>query len=128
VKKIEKMCFKYARNSYYDEFFDFSAHSRVSPRTSSHVLPQFSHGPNHRSYGFGSQENNFVPRRFGYGPRPHRGDRPLRRHGFPTGGSYTRFEPIHLDGSCFPRRGSHPTRSNGDVQKIVKTSSSYMVK
>jgi hypothetical protein len=33
-----------------------------------------------------------------------------------------------LDGLRFTRRGSHPTRSNGDVQKIVKTSSGRMVK
>jgi hypothetical protein len=63
-KRIEKMCFDYARNSYSDEFSDFLPHSysRASPRTSSHALSHFSHGPNHRSHGFGSQENNFVPR------------------------------------------------------------------
>jgi hypothetical protein len=77
---------------------------------------------------FGSRENIFVPRRFDYGPRLHRGDRSLRRPGFPAGGFHTRFEPRHLDDSRFPRRGSHPTRSNGDVQKIVKTSSGHMVK
>jgi hypothetical protein len=27
--------------------------SRVLPRTSSIASPQFAHGPNHRSYGFG---------------------------------------------------------------------------
>jgi hypothetical protein len=31
----------------------------------------------------------------GCGPRPHRGDRFLRRHGFPTGEFYTHFEPRH---------------------------------
>jgi hypothetical protein len=49
--------------------------SRALPRTSSCALPQFAHGPNHRSYGFGPRDNRFVPRRFGYGPRPHHGDR-----------------------------------------------------
>jgi hypothetical protein len=44
------------------------------------------------------------------------------------GGSYTHFEPRHLDGSHFPRRGSCPTGSKGEVQKIVKTSSGRMVK
>jgi hypothetical protein len=37
-------------------------------------LSHFSHGPNHGSYVFGSRENNFVPRRFGYDPHSHRGD------------------------------------------------------
>jgi hypothetical protein len=69
-----------------------------------------------------------VPRRFGYGPHSHCGDCPLRRHRFPIGGSYTRFEPRHLEGPRFPRRGSHSTHSNGDVQKIVKISSGHMVK
>jgi hypothetical protein len=62
------------------------------------------------------------------GPRPHRGDRFLRRPSFPTGGSFTHFEPRHLDGPRFPCRGSHPTRPSGEVQMIVKTSSSHMVK
>jgi hypothetical protein len=85
-KRIEKMCFDYARNSYRDEFSDFlpRSHSRASPRTSSHALSQFSHGPNHHSYGFGSRENSFVPRCFGCGPRPHRGDHFSCRSGFPT--------------------------------------------
>jgi hypothetical protein len=48
---------------------------RALPRTSSRALSHFSHGPNHCSYGFGSRENSFVPRRFGYVPSPHRGDR-----------------------------------------------------
>jgi hypothetical protein len=121
-KRIEKRRFDYARNSYRDEFIDFL------PRTSSRASPHFFHAPNHRSYGFGSRENSFVPRRFGYGPRSHHGDRPPRRHDFPTGGSYTRFESRHLDSPCFPCHGSCPTRSNGEVQKIVKTSSGRMVK
>jgi hypothetical protein len=121
-KRIEKRHFDYARNLYRDEFID------CFPRTSSHALPRFFHEPNHRSYGFGSRENSFVPRCFGYGPRSHRGDRPPRRHDFPARGSYTRFEPRHKDGSCFPHHGSCPTHSNGEVQKIVKTSSGLMVK
>jgi hypothetical protein len=69
-----------------------------------------------------------VPRRFGYGPRPHRGDRFPCRLDFPAGGSYTHFEPRHLDDPCFPRRGTHLTSSNGEVQRTVKTSSCRMVK
>jgi hypothetical protein len=42
-------------------------------------------------------------------------------------GSYTHFEPRHLDGSHFPRRGSRPTRSNGEVQKTMRTSLGHMV-
>jgi hypothetical protein len=69
-----------------------------------------------------------VPRRFGYGPRPHRGDRFPRKPCFPVGGFHTRFESRHLDGPHFLRHGSRPTHSNGDVQKIVRTSSSRVVK
>jgi hypothetical protein len=69
-----------------------------------------------------------VPRCFGYGSRPQHGDRFLYRSGFPAGGSHTRFELRHLEGPHFTHRGSHPTRSNGDVQKIVETSSGHMVK
>jgi hypothetical protein len=29
------------------------AHTRASPHTFSRALHQFTHGPNHRSYGFG---------------------------------------------------------------------------
>jgi hypothetical protein len=75
-KRIKKSHFEYAINSYCDEFSDFPPRSyshapphsyyRASPHTSSRALPQFSHGPNHCSYGFGSQENRFVLRRFGY--------------------------------------------------------------
>jgi hypothetical protein len=69
-----------------------------------------------------------VPRRFGYDPRPHRGD--CLPHGphFPVGGSYTNFEPRHLDSPCFPYRGLHPTGSYGKVQRTVETSSGRMVK
>jgi hypothetical protein len=63
-----------------------------------------------------------VPRRFGYGPRSHHGDHPPHRHDFPTGGSYTHFESRHLDGPCFPHCDSRPAGSNGEAQKIVKTS------
>jgi hypothetical protein len=127
-KKIEKRYFEYARNSYRDEFLDFPPHSysRASPRTS-HTLSHFSHGPKHCSYGFGSQENNFVPRRFGYGPRPHRGDCFPRRPGFPTGGSHSHFESRHLDGPHFPHCGSCLTRPNDEVQWTVKSSSDRMV-
>jgi hypothetical protein len=69
-----------------------------------------------------------VPRRFSYGTRPHRGDRFLCRHGFSARGSYTHFEPRHLDGSCFPRRSSHPIGSKGEVQKTVRTSSGRIAK
>jgi hypothetical protein len=62
-----------------------------------------------------------VPRRFGYGPRPHHGDRFPRRNDFPAGGSYTHFEPRHLDDPRFPYYGSHPTGSKGEVQKTMKT-------
>jgi hypothetical protein len=73
-KRMEKRRVDYARNSYLDDFSDFPPHfySCASPYTSSRALSRFSHGPNHRSYGFGLLENSFVPRRFGYGPRPHR--------------------------------------------------------
>jgi hypothetical protein len=33
-----------------------------------------------------------------------------------------------MDGPCFSRHGSHPTGSNGEVIKTVKTSSGRMVK
>jgi hypothetical protein len=47
---------------------------------------------------------------------------------FLTGGSFHHFEPRYLDGPRFPRRGSHPTRPSGEVQRTVKTSSGHMVK
>jgi hypothetical protein len=70
-KRIERRRVEYARDSYRDEFIDFSPHSyshvpprfysrasphtfsRALPRTSSSTSPQFTHGLNHRSYGFG---------------------------------------------------------------------------
>jgi hypothetical protein len=121
-KRIEKRHLDYARNSYRDEFIEFLPHSY------SRAPSRFVHGPNHCSYGFGSQENNFVSRCFGYGPRPHRGDRFPRRPVFPTGGSYTRFERRQLDGPCFSHRDTRSTGSNGEVQRTVKTSSDHMVK
>jgi hypothetical protein len=128
--RLERRCFEYTRNSYRDEFFYFPpcSYSRASSRTSSRAFPQFSYGSNHHLYGFGSRENHFEPRRFSYDPRPHRDDRFPRRSGFPAGGFHTRFEPRHLDDLHFLHRGSRPTHSNGDVQKIVKTSSGRMVK
>ncbi len=137
-KRIERRHVEYARDSYRDEFIDFPprsysrvpphSYSRASPRTSSGALPQFSYGPNHRSYGFGPRENRFEPRRFGYGPRPRCGDRFPHGPGFPAGGSFTHFEPRHLDGPHFPHRDSCPTRSSGEVQRTVKDSSGRMVK
>jgi hypothetical protein len=129
-KRIEKGHFDYARNSYHNEFTDFSprSYSRAPPRTPSCAVSCFFHEPNHCSYGFGSRENNFVPKRFGYDSRPHHGDRFPCRHSFPIGGSYTCSEPRHLDGLHFPHRGSRPTSSNGEMQKIVKTFSGRMAK
>jgi hypothetical protein len=137
-KRIERRCVEYARDSYRDEFIDFPPHSyshvkprfysRASPHTSSCALPQFAHGPNQCSYGFGPRENHSVHRRFGYDPRPHRGDRFPRRPGFSAGGAHTYFEPRHLDSPCFPRHGSCPTRSSGEVQRTMETSSCRMVK
>jgi hypothetical protein len=137
-KRIERRRDEYARNSYHDEFFDFPprSYSRVLPRsysrasshTFSRALPQFTHGPNHHSYGFGPRENPFEPRRFGYGPRPHRGDRFSRRPGFPAGWSFPHFELRHLDGPRFPHRGSRPIQPNSELQRIVKTPSGRMVK
>jgi hypothetical protein len=122
-KRIEKRHLDYARNSYCDEFIDFLPHSYscVPPqsyscallRTYSRDLPQFSHGSNHRSYGFESRENRFVPRRFGYGPCPLRVDHFPHRLDFPVGGFHTGFESRHLDSPCFSRRVSHPTCSSG---------------
>jgi hypothetical protein len=70
-KRIERRRVEYATDSYRDEFIDFPprsyshlpsrSYSRASPHTFSRALshtsssasPQFFHGPNHRSYGFG---------------------------------------------------------------------------
>jgi hypothetical protein len=108
-KRIERRRVEYARDSYRDEFINFLPryyshvpprfYSRASPRTfsrafsrtSSGALPQFAYGPNHRSYGFGTRENRFEPRRFGYGPRPHCSDHFPRRPDFFAGGSFPHF-------------------------------------
>jgi hypothetical protein len=129
-KRLERMHVGYAGNSYRDEFFDFPprSYSRASPHTSSRAFPKFSYAYNHRSYGFGSRKNRFELRRFGYDPRSHRSDHFPRRSGFPAGGFHCRFEPRHLDSLFFLRRGSRSTRSNGDVQKIVKTFSGRIVR
>jgi hypothetical protein len=137
-KRIERRHVEYARDSYRDEFIDFPPrsyshvpprfYSRASPRTSSRALPQFAHGPNHRSYGFDPQENHFEPKRFGYGPRPRRGDRFLRRPGFSAGGPLPYHLLRHLDGPRFPHHGSRPTWPSGEVQRTVKTFSGRMVK
>jgi hypothetical protein len=102
--------------------------SRALPHTTSCALPQFSYGPNHRSYGFGSRENCFEPRRFGYGSSPRRGDRFPHRPGFSARGSFTHVESRHLDGPRFSCHGTCPTRPNGELQRIVKTPSRHMVK
>jgi hypothetical protein len=47
-KRMKKRHVDYTRNSYHDEFIDFSLHF------SSHVSSHFSHGPNHHPCGFGS--------------------------------------------------------------------------
>jgi hypothetical protein len=62
-KRIEWRHVEYARDSYRDEFIDFPPrsyshvpprpYSRASSRTFLGALPQFAHGPKHRSYGFG---------------------------------------------------------------------------
>jgi hypothetical protein len=129
-KRIKKRRFEYARNSYRGEFLDFTPRSyyRASPRTYSRALPQFSHRPNHHLYSFGSRENRFVAKRFGYGTRPHRGDHFSCRSVFPTRGFYTHFEPRHLDSPRFLHHGSCSTWPSGEVQRTVKTSFGRMVK
>jgi hypothetical protein len=69
-----------------------------------------------------------VPGHFGYGSRPHHSDCPPCRHGFPVRGAYSHFEHSHFDGPCFPHHGSRLAHSNGEVQRIVKTSLGRMVK
>jgi hypothetical protein len=69
-----------------------------------------------------------VSKSFGYGPRPHCGDRFRRRPSFSTGGSYTHLEPRHLDSPHFSYRGTCPTGSDGEVERTMKTSSGHMVK
>jgi hypothetical protein len=69
-----------------------------------------------------------VPRHFGVDPHSHRGIRLPHRHGFPAKGVYSHFEPSPFDSPCFLHCGSSPTRSNGEVERTVKTSSGHMVK
>jgi hypothetical protein len=68
-----------------------------------------------------------MPGCFDVDPRSHRGVRPPHRHGFPTRGVYSRFEPRCFDGPHFSHRGSCPTRSNGEVQRIVKLLSVFFL-
>jgi hypothetical protein len=68
-----------------------------------------------------------VPRCFGYDPHSHCGDCPCVGTSF-LRGSNSHFELSRFDGPRFPRRGSRLTHSNGEVQRIVKTSSGCMVK
>jgi hypothetical protein len=121
-KGMEKRRVDYARNIYHDEFINFL------PHISSRAPPHFSHGPDHRSYGFGSRESGLVHVRFSVDPHSHHGVHPPRSHGFPARGVYSHFELSRFDGSRFPCHGSHRTHSNGEVQRIVKTSSDRMVK
>jgi hypothetical protein len=115
-KRIERRHFNYGRNSYRDEFSDFSSRSfsYALPHTS-HAFPQFAHRSNYHSYGFGSRENHFEPKRFGYDQRPYRDDHFPRRPVFPAGGSHTHSELRHLDGPHFPHHGSRPTQSSDVV-------------
>jgi hypothetical protein len=69
-----------------------------------------------------------VPKRFGYGRRPHHGNRFPRWPDFSAGASHTHFEPRHLDNPHFPHYGSRPTGSSSEVLKTVKTSFGRMVK
>jgi hypothetical protein len=111
------MCFEYARNSYRYEFFEFLSRScsLTLPHTSSCVLPQFSHGPNHRSYGLVHERTGLYLDA-------------LDMPGFSAGASHTHLELRHLDGSRFLHRGSRPTQPNDEVERTVKTSSGHMVK
>jgi hypothetical protein len=70
---------------------------------------------------------HFETRLFEYDPRSHRGDRSPRRPDFSTRGSHTHLETWHLDGSHFPHCVSRPTQPNGEMERIVKTSSDRMV-
>jgi hypothetical protein len=55
-KRIERRRFNYAINSYRDEFLIFCLTLSLALCLTLLLvlLPQFTHGPNHRSYGFGS--------------------------------------------------------------------------
>jgi hypothetical protein len=69
-----------------------------------------------------------VPGRFGVDPCSHHGVHPPCRHGILSSDVYSHFEPSHFDSPCFPHSGSCPTCSNGEVQRIMKTSLGRMVK
>jgi hypothetical protein len=128
-KRIEKMHFDYARNSYRDEFSDFFlALSLALCLTLLLVLCLISLMDLTVAHMVLVHERTTLCLCFGYGLCPHRGDRFSRRSDFPAGGSHTHFELRHLDGPGFPHRGSHPTWSSDVVQKIVKTFSCRMVK
>jgi hypothetical protein len=73
-------------------------------------------------------ESGLVPGCFGVDPLSHHGVCPPRRHGLPVRGVYSHFEPSRFDDPLFPHRGSCPTRSNGEVERIVTTSLGQMVK
>jgi hypothetical protein len=64
----------------------------------------------------------------GLRPTSRRGDRFLRRPGFPAGGSFPHLELRYFDGTRFPHHGSRPTRPSGEVKRTVKTFSGHMVK
>jgi hypothetical protein len=65
---------------------------------------------------------------FGVDPRSHHGVCPVHKHGFPARGIYSHFEPSRFDSPCFFCCGSRLTRSNDEVQRIVKASSGHMIK
>jgi hypothetical protein len=113
-RRKRKRCFDYVRNSYRDEFFDFSprSFSHALPHTSSHALSQFAL----RLDALVTAHVLIVVI--------------VSRVGlfFSTRGSHTHFEPRHLDGSHFPCHGSCPTQPNCEVQRTVKSSSGLMVK
>jgi hypothetical protein len=69
-----------------------------------------------------------VTRRFGYSSHSHHSDHFPRRSGFSARGSHTHLGPRHLDVPYFSHRGSHPTGSNGKVQRTVKTFFGHIVK
>jgi hypothetical protein len=112
----------YARNSYHDEFIDFLPH--ISSRAPSH----FSHRPDHCSFCFGLRKSGLVTGPFGVDSRSHHGVRLPRRHDFPARSFYSHLELSRFDSPRFPHHGSRPTHSNGEVQRIVNTSSGRMVR
>jgi hypothetical protein len=57
---------------------------------------------------------------FGVDPHSHHGVHAPSRHGFPARGVYSHFEPSCFDGPRFPHCGSHPTHSNGEVQRFLR--------